>query len=254
MPPMLWEELNWTQHEEMVKSGATVVMPFAAIEQHGPHNPVVVDTCLVTNVCLKAVEGLDNVLVTPTMWAGLSPHHMEFPGTLTFSLETYIAVIQDLVHSVADHGYEKVFLVNGHGGNIAAIQTAALQLKHELGIEIWMITYFKLGNEIAGKLRKSDIGGMAHSGEYETAMMLHLRPDLVNMDAAEKNIWPRAHPLQNQDMHHGGQLNVPADFTRDTKPTGVSGDPTVATAENGAQFFEATSVRLRELIQTLAAK
>ncbi len=251
---MLWEELSWPRHKEMAEAGSTVVMPFGSIEQHGPHGPVVVDTCLVTNVCRKAAEGHEGVLVTPTMWAGLSPHHMEFAGTLTFSLETYIAVIQDLVRSVANHGYKKVLLVNGHGGNVASLQAAALQLKHELGIEIWMITYFKLGNEIAGKLRKSAIGGMAHSGEYETAMMLHLRPDLVNMDAAEKNIWPRAHPLQTKDMHHGGLLNIPANFTRDTKPTGVSGDPTVADAESGAQFFEATSARLREIIQALAAK
>lgn len=251
---MLWEELSWPQHEEKVKAGATVVMPFAAIEQHGPHNPVAVDTCLVTHVCRKAVEGLKNILLTPTMWAGLSPHHMEFPGTLTFSLETYIAVVQDLVRSVARHGYQKVLLVNGHGGNIAALQTAALQLKHALGIEIWMVTYFKLGNEIAKELRKSEIGGMAHSGEYETAMMLHLRPELVNMEAAEKSVTKRHHPLQTQDMHHGGLLNIPADFTRKAKPSGISGDPTVATAENGARFFEATSERLRELIKTLAKK
>jgi creatinine amidohydrolase len=251
---MRWEDLSWPQHEEMAKKGATVVMPFAAIEQHGPHNAVVVDTCLVTSVCQKAAEGLEHVLVTPTMWAGLSPHHMEFPGTLTLSLETYLGVIQDLVRSVARHGYQKVLLVNGHGGNVASLQAAALQLKHELGIVIWMVTYFRLGNEIAEKIRKSDMGGMAHAGEYETAMMLHLRPDLVDMSAAEKNIWSRAHPLQTQDMHKGGLLNVPADFSRKTKPSGISGDPTVADADSGAQYFEATSARLREIIQALAAR
>jgi creatinine amidohydrolase len=250
---MLWEELSWPKHEKMVAAGAAVVMPFAAIEQHGPHNPVSVDTCLATSVCQTAVEGLDNVLLTPTMWAGLSPHHMEFPGTLTFSLETYIAVIQDLVRSVARHGYKKVILVNGHGGNVASLQAAALQLKHELGITLWMVTYFRLGGEIADEHRNSEIGGMAHSGEFETAMMLHLRPDLVDMDATEKNVWKRAHPLMTQDMHRGGLLVAPADFTRDTKPSGVSGDPTVATAENGAKFHEATAARLRDIIQTLAA-
>jgi creatinine amidohydrolase len=250
---MLWEELSWPKHEKMAESGATVVMPFAAIEQHGPHNPVAVDTCLATSVCRKATDGLENVLLTPTMWAGLSPHHMEFPGTLTFSLETYISVIQDLVRSVARHGYKKVLLVNGHGGNVASLQAAALSLKHELGITIWMTTYFRLGDKIAGEVRHGEIGSMGHSGEFETSMMLHLRPDLVEMDKAEKQVWKRPHALMTQDMHKGGLLNAPADFTRQTKPLGTSGDPTVATAENGAKFHEATAERLRDIIQTLAA-
>ena len=251
---MRWEELSWPQHEKQVAAGATVVMPFAAIEQHGPHNPVAVDTHLATAVCQRATEGLEGVLLTPTMWAGLSPHHMDFPGTLTYSLETYIAVIQDLVRSVARHGYNKVLLVNGHGGNVAALQTAALQLKHDLGITIWMVTYFKLGGEIAAEVRNGEIGSMAHSGEFETSMMLHLHPGLVDMSLTEKNIWKRVHPLMNQDMHKGGLLNAPADFTREAKPSGVSGDPTVATAENGAKFYEATAARLREIIETLHAQ
>ena len=251
---MRWEELSWPQHEKQVAAGATVVMPFAAIEQHGPHNPVAVDTHLATAVCQKATDNLEGVLLTPTMWAGQSPHHMEFPGTLTLSLETYTAVIQDLVSSVARHGYKKVLLVNGHGGNIAPLQAAALQLKHNLGITLWMVTYFKLGNEVAAEHRNGEIGSMAHSGEFETSMMLHLRPDLVDMSLAEKNIWARPHPLATQDMHQGGLLNAPADFSRAAKPSGVSGDPTVATAENGAKFYEATAARLREIIKTLHAQ
>lgn len=250
---MLWEELSWPKHEEAAKAGATVVFPFAAIEQHGPHNPVVVDTCLTTRVCQKAVDGLENVLLAPTMWAGLSPHHMEFPGTLTLTLETYVAVIQDLVRSVARHGYKKILLVNGHGGNVASLQAAALSLKHEIAITIWMVTYFRLGDEISGEIRQGEIGSMGHSGEFETSMMLHLRPDLVDMASAEKHISKRPHPLMTQDMHRGGLLNVPADFTKAIKPFGISGDPTVATAKNGEKFYKETTNRLRNIIQTLSS-
>jgi creatinine amidohydrolase/Fe(II)-dependent formamide hydrolase-like protein len=73
------------------------------------------------------------------------------------------------------------------------------------------------------------------------------------MEAAKKQVWKRAHPLMTQDMHRGGLLNAPADFSRDTKPLGVSGDPSVATAENGEKFYEATTERLRDIIQTLAS-
>ncbi|MDA0999056.1 MAG: creatininase family protein [bacterium] len=250
---MLWEELSWPRHKEMAAAGAAVVMPFASIEQHGPHNPVVVDTCLVTAVCRKAAEGLENVLIAPTMWAGLALHHMDYPGTLSFSLETYIAVIQDLVRSVAAHGYKKILLVNGHGGNGPSLQAATLPLRQETGAELWMVTYFHLGSEIAGKIRASEVGGMAHAGEFETAMMLHLRPDLVDMGAAVKKPMQPKHPLMVQDMHHRGPLYRPADYNRDRAPEGVSGDATVADPERGKQYFEASADRLREIIEALAA-
>ncbi len=250
----LWEELNWPQHKKMAEGGATVVLPFAAIEQHGPHNPVVVDTLLVTSVCKRAVEDLPNVVLAPTMWAGMSLHHADYAGTLTLSLETFLAVVRDLIRSVHRAGYKKILLVNGHGGNNAPLQSALVPLRYELGIEMWLITYFHLGNEVAAKLRKSEIGGMGHSGEFETAMMLHLRPDLVDMTAAVKNLNVPKHPLMVRDMHHRGVLMRPSDFNRNRAPSGVSGDPTVADAAIGAQFFEATAARLREVVQALAAQ
>ncbi len=116
-----------------------------------------------------------------------------------------------------------------------------------------MITYFQLGNEISAEIRKSPVGGMAHSGEFETAMMLHLRPDLVNMDEVVDQPNTNTHPLATKDMHHRGTLFRPVDFNRHRAPSGVSGTPSVATAENGAQYFEAVSTRLRGLIEELAA-
>ncbi len=248
---MLWEELSWPRHGKMSEAGATVVMPFASIEQHGPHLPVEVDTRLVTSVCREATQEMDNVLLVPTMWAGFSPHHMGFPGTLTLSLETYTAVVQDLVRSVAAHGYRKVLVVNGHGGNIPALQACVSSLRQELGIELWMVSYFHLGGEIAKLVRKSDIGGMGHAGEYETAMMLHLRGDLVDMKEAVRNPNNPKHPLMSRDMHHGGPLYRPPD-SNERRPSGITGDATVADAETGAEFFRHTVARLREVVRALA--
>ncbi|MDP7386099.1 MAG: creatininase family protein [Nitrospinota bacterium] len=250
---MRWEELSWPKHKEMVEAGATVVLPFASIEQHGPHAPVGVDTFLVSEVCGKAVEGLENVLLAPTMWAGFAVHHLTHPGTFSLSLHTYISLVQELVRSAASHGYKKFLLVNGHGGNHQSIQAALNPLRQELGIDVWMVTYFHLGNEIAGEIRVSEIGGMAHSGEFETAMMMHLRPELIDLSEAVKNPSRPVHPLMTRDMHHRGILFRPPDFHRDRNPSGVTGDPAAANAENGARYFEAVAARLREIIQSLAA-
>ncbi|MEK6710839.1 MAG: creatininase family protein [Nitrospinota bacterium] len=250
---MLWEELSWPQHKKMAEAGAVVVLPFASIEQHGPHNPVVVDTLLCTSVCRKAAEGLGNVLLAPTMWAGMSLHHADYPGTLTLTLETYLAVVQELLRSIARSGYKKVLAVNGHGGNINPVQSALVPVRYDLGIEMWFVTYYQLGDQAAAQHRKSAIGGMGHSCEFETAIMLHLRPDLVNMKEAVKNPNVPRHPLMVRDMHHGGKLHRPSDFNRNRAPSGVSGDPTVADAATGEKFFEACVTRLREIIQAMAA-
>ncbi len=250
---MLWEELSWPEHKKMVQAGAVVVVPFASMEQHGPHNPVVVDTLLCESVCQKAVDGLENVLLTPTMWAGASCHHIEYPGTISLRLETYVALIKDIIRSVAHHGYKKIFTVNGHGGNAQPLQATLNDIGYDLDITIWMVTYFHLGNEIAQTVRKSEVGGMGHSGEFETAMMLHLRPDLVNMDDAVDQPNANTHPLMTKDMHRRGMLFHPVDFNRNRAPSGVSGTPTAATAENGGKYFESVSARLHSLIEDMAA-
>ncbi len=250
---MLWEELSWPQHKKMAGEGAVVVVPFASMEQHGPHSPVVVDTMLCENVCKKAVEGLENVLLTRTVWMGTSHHHFEYPGTISLRLETYVALIKDIVRSIAHHGYTRIFAVNGHGGNVQPLQATLNDIGYDLDVTIWMVTYFHLGNEISARIRNSEVGGMAHSGEFETAMMLHLRPDLVNMDEAVDQPNTNTHPLMTKDMHHRGMLFRTVDFNRNRAPSGVSGTPTAATPENGKQYFEAVSARLRGLIQDMAA-
>ncbi len=250
---MLWEELSWPEHKKMAEDGAVVLIPFASMEQHGPHSPVVVDTLLCGSVCREAADGLDNVLLTPTMWTGTSHHHFEYPGTISLRLETYVALVKDIVRSVAHHGYKKIFAVNGHGGNAQPLQATLNDIGYELDVAIWMVTYFHLGNEIAEEIRKSAVGGMAHSGEFETAMMLHLRPDLVNMDEAVDQPNANPHPLMTKDMHRRGMLFRPVDFNRNRAPSGVSGIPTAATAENGKRYFEAVSARLRGLIEDMAA-
>jgi len=250
---MLWEELSWPQHKRMAQEGAVVVVPFASMEQHGPHSPVVVDTLLCESVCRKATEGLEGALLTRAMWAGASHHHFEYPGTISLRLETYVALVKDIIRSVAHHGYGKIFVVNGHGGNVQPLQATLNDVGYELDVAIWMVTYFHLGDEVAGRVRKSEVGGMAHSGEFETAMMLHLRPDLVNMDEAVDQPSQSAHPLMTKDMHRRGMLFRPVDFNRHRAPSGVSGTPSAATAENGEKYFEAVSARLRGLIEDMAA-
>ena len=178
-----YNRLTWEEMNDAITAQKLVILPTASTEQHGKHLPLDTDLFLTESICLElGRRAADKVLVLPPIAYGLNLHHIDFPGTVHIEPEVFIAFCLNIAKSVAYHGFEKILLVNGHGGNHQAIQAALNPLRQELGIDVWMVTYFHLGNEIAGEIRASEIGGMAHSGEFETAMMMHLRPELVSDD------------------------------------------------------------------------
>ena len=120
----MWKFLTAAELRAKAQAGAIVVLPVASMEQHGPHLPVGVDTILSEAVCQAAAEAVTAelpVVVAPTLWCGMAEHHMAFGGTFTFDIPTYRAVLLCLLKSVERHGFNRVLIVNGHGGNIAAL-------------------------------------------------------------------------------------------------------------------------------------
>lgn len=246
---MLWEELRWPEVEECAREGFVAVLPCGSMEQHGPHCPVQVDTCLVSAVARRAAERVPGVVVTPTFWSGYSMNHRAYPGTLTLGVESYLGAIKDLGRSVVRCGFRKLVLLNGHGGNRAVLQVTAQELRWEFPDRQFLtVTYWDLVRERAMAIRESEVGGCSHAGEFETSVMLHLRPDLVAMEEALRN--PRVPKLsqEQRDMFILGVVMRADDFG-DRKPTGVAGDPTVASAEKGERFLEAAVEGLCALLE-----
>src|SRR5215831_2086694 len=121
---VMWKFLTAADLRAKAAAGAIVVLPVASMEQHGPHLPVGVDTILTEAVCQAAAEvvaGDAAVVVAPTLWCGMAEHHMAFGGTFTFDIPTYRSVLHALLASIGRHGFKRVLIVNGHGGNIAAL-------------------------------------------------------------------------------------------------------------------------------------
>src|SRR6476646_8054486 len=142
---VMWKELTAADLREKAQAGAVVVLPVASMEQHGPHLPVGVDTILTEAVCRAAAEtiaGDTPVVVAPTLWCGMAEHHMAFGGTFTFDIPTYRAVLLCLLRSVERNGFSRVLVVNGHGGNIAALSAFLPDLAREVGLTVRMTTYF----------------------------------------------------------------------------------------------------------------
>src|SRR6476620_3561673 len=121
---VMWKFLTAADLRAKAQAGAIVVLPVASMEQHGPHLPVGVDTFLCEAVCKAgaalAAEDVP-VVVAPTLWCGMAEHHMAYGGTFTFDIPTYRAVLLAFLKSIERHGFKRAFIINGHGGNIAAL-------------------------------------------------------------------------------------------------------------------------------------
>lgn len=222
---------------ERARAGAIVLLPVASTEQHGPHMATGTDSLLVAEVCRRAALRLGAV-VAPTLWAGLAEHHMRFGGSFTLQLSTYQALLRDLLESIRRAGFGRVVIVNGHGGNMTALNAMSAELGRDR--ELAITTYFQLA-EAAMAPHLEDQPGVLHAGEAETSMMLALRPESV--DAA------RLAEARGPMPERGSALAPPLHRWRsfaDLTKTGVIGDARRATAAKGELLLEAAATALAE--------
>lgn len=178
----LFAEMTREELRQVAKT-STVVLPVGATEQHGPHLPTGTDYFTVEHVSREAARRASAeipILVTPALPFGSSDHHFVFGGTLSFSSETYLRVMKELVHSLVRDGFSRIFVVNGHGGNHELIQIAArdIALNHPARVaagSYWNIAWDALVE--TGAHRGCRLPG--HAGIFETSMMMALRGDLI---------------------------------------------------------------------------
>lgn len=245
-PQVEWARLTAPELNAMAAAGATVLLPVASTEQHGPHLGTGVDTLLCGEVCRRAAErAVDRrpVVVAPTLWVGMAEHHMALGGTFTFDIPTYRAVLLCLIRSVARHGFRRVLIVNGHGGNMTALNAFLPDLERETGLVVAVTTYFELAQPAFAPLLE-DQQGVLHACEAETSMMIAAFPAAVRKDRLSEAHGPHfgdpravlAPPLQ--------RFHAFADRT----PTGVLGDARRASSVKGERLLEAACDALADLI------
>jgi creatinine amidohydrolase len=245
MTSVLWQELTAEELREKAARDAVVVLPVASMEQHGPHLPVGVDTILCGGVCKLAAEraGDAEVVVAPTLWCGMAEHHMAFGGTFTFNIPTYRAVLLALLKSLERHGFHRVVIVNGHGGNIAALAAFLPDFARETSLQIRATTYFLLAQEAMAPFMDDQVS-VLHACEVETSMMMVLAPDTVRQDRL-----PEAFGMLDADLTALTRPTVGRYRPfREMTDTGVIGDARQATAEKGTAFLDAAADALAKLL------
>jgi Uncharacterized protein, putative amidase len=220
-----------------------VIAPLGSFEQHGPHLPLTTDTDLVTAIGQAVEQRLpDKILLLPALWIGHSTHHMHFPGTLDIRQMNYIAVIQDLCHSIISMGARKLLLLNGHGGNDIPVRAAMREVKTSTGgrqdLHLLYAAYWMLGAQSIKTIRESELGGLGHACEMETSLMLHLHPERVRMELARRDGPRHTSPYRKADMQYAKPVYSVNEF-HEISGSGVVGHPDLASAEKGARFFDA---------------
>ncbi len=248
-PEVRWQKLRRDEVAEAARHDPVLLLPIGAIEQHGPHLPIDTDISAATEVAERAARmlGDSSALVLPPIAWGLSPYWLPFAGTITLRPETTLALISDIGMSVAEHGFRRMVIVNGHGGNAGLIGVAATQLAAH-GIRAIALSYWSLLGGQLGELSPGDHGMIGHAGQSETSVQLYLQPNRVDPGYQGITDWTDLIGMAAQPLTDAA-YSPPLPLTE--APSGVYGDPTRADAEIGAAILALAAERLVGVVRTL---
>lgn len=227
-----------------------VILPIAAIEQHGPHLPVQVDAAINAAILSRLTARLDanaDVLILPALCVGKSDEHLAFPGTLAISGETLRRVWLDMARSVHRAGARRIILFNSHGGQMALMDIACRDIRIELGMLAVGCSWFRI-TPVDDLFSTSEIIHGIHGGDIETSMMLSIAPRLVTMERAEDFV-----PLTVGIEQSGSPLTAEGAVgfgwqAQDLHPAGVCGNAAAATTAKGAIVLDRAADALAGLI------
>ena len=236
--------------EIITKDNPIVIIPVGATEQHGPHLPLNTDTDLGYQIALELAQHCqEKVLVLPSVWAGYSPHHMDFCGTITLKQSTLFHVVSDIIESLLQHDIKRIVLMNSHGGNISLLKTVADEMSWKHSIPILYFTYWSLLSDYIQDIRKSPLNGMAHACELETSLKYYFHQDEMDVrDSLIEDVILPVASYQNIDMFAPNQINTYKNF-KDITPTGQLGAPSMATTETGEKLMKTLSKEFNNLVK-----
>lgn len=229
------EHLTWLEAEEVFETHDVVVIPLGAItKEHGPHLPLNNDFLMAEYLADRVAQELD-VVMMPTIPFGFYPAFLEYPGSVSLRAETFKELVKDICISIAGYGVEKFYILNT-GVSTARVLEPASQELQELGITMTFTDILNVGAEAIEAVETQE--GGTHADEIETSMMLYIAPDMVDMTKAVKDFDPRNRRGLTRDS------TKPYTYS----PTGIWGDPTVATRQKGERIVEAT---VRDIIEEI---
>ena len=250
---MYWQDLTSPRLARLDRA-TPIILPIAAIEQHGPHLPLATDRIINEHFC-REIDGRrgERVLILPTIAVTCSAHHMDFAGTLTVSHETLLAAIVETLNSAAAHGFRNLVIFNSHGGNqgIARVALEKFGAAHP-GCHVVQATWWQLAADKLLPLNESGPGGVGHACEFETSLIMLAAPGLVDHAAIGPRQNETTFAWAEADLLRGPRASLYRTM-KQVSPNGVQGDPTRASREKGAAITRIVVDALEELLADLAA-
>lgn len=251
-PSRFWGYYTGPEIAQIGKSdpNATAVLSVGAVEQHGPHLPVITDSMHGPEILGAALARLPDdaiVLGLPPTVYGKSVEHQEWPGTITYSGDTLRAVMMDIARSVARSGFSKLVLATSHGGNHGIVDDYFRDLEMATGLRVFKIHIGSIGN-VPGLVTPEEGAIAMHAGDSETSLIRHLAPELVVMDRAEGHLYD-THPTVGYSFK--GQDAIEAWVSADLSESGAIGNPHTSDPEKGRIAFESKVARLTELLDAI---
>ena len=240
-----YEDLTGPEVADAITPSSILLLPIGAIEQHGPHLPMSVDTVIAHETATAVVDACGaelDVWQLPTLSISKSNEHAWSPGTLYLTPETMMAVLRDIGRAVASTEAERLVLLNAHGGNTTHLGTALRELRLQFGLKTFLM-HPSLPPAYGGTSTPEELGMGIHGGRNETSVFWHLRPEQVDLSLAERKV-PEA-LADNTHVKFGGSVSF-GWLSNDFDPDGYIGDPTGATAELGKELFEHAVATLAE--------
>lgn len=244
---MLLAELTWPEVAALNRD-IPVVFPVAALEQHGPHAPLFTDSLLMGEIARRAEERLGSAaLFAPLQWLGNSHHHLDFPGTLSAEPRLYLDLLSGLLENFIGHGFQRLLILNGHGGNDVPGKQAVFEVRqrHRQRRDLLLLfgTYWHLTDRAAQAHPDLQEAALGHACEWETSMVLRLNPRLIKGHVGVPD-QERGHPFEPASRGW---------IMPDRSVPGHVGEPRHATAEKGEALFEVFSVGVVEMIRRMIA-
>ena len=254
--PHFWADLKSPDFARLDLARTIAVLPVAAIEQHGPHLPLSVDTDLVNGVithCLPHLAGAP-VLFLPTQSIGRSIEHIAFSGTLTLGAATLIQSWIDLGECVARTGIKKLVFLNAHGGNVSTLDIVGRELRARFALTVFTVNTFSLPMpaDVRQLFGPDEERFGVHGGDVETSMMLALHPHRVDMAKAQDFHSSSQDRAQQYAILGNGSSAKLAWAAQDLHPQGAAGNAAAATAEKGAAVLQASGRALASLLREVS--
>jgi creatinine amidohydrolase len=243
-PEVLVEHMTWPEVQERLRQGwDTAVFGVGAIEQHGPHLPILTDALLGTEAAVRVARGLGKALAWTSIRPGYSPHHMDFPGTIALRHETLVMIMQDYVRSLVRHGFRRIVIICAHGGNAPTIRLGCRQIQEEIGNRALIIPIYDIIRYASDTESYIGLEEGFHANRIETSWVLHFAPHLVKMNCAVRDgTYPKVNDLS---------IALAQGSIRDFTTSGAMGDGTRGDAELGRKTFERACEKIVEEVEAL---